>query len=60
MLGARLMAELVKLLDGPAVSYGKGAIVGDDGEMEHDGACVHPKLGRSMRAAIGGGKAIIS
>src|ERR1700739_3923708 len=27
MLGERLMPELVKLLDGPAVSYGKGAIV---------------------------------
>jgi hypothetical protein len=24
MLGERLMPELVKLLDGPAVSYGKG------------------------------------
>ena len=28
MLGERLMPELVKMLDGPAVSYGKGAIVG--------------------------------
>ena len=27
MLGERLMPELVKMLDGPAVSYGKGAIV---------------------------------
>src|SRR5229473_5963651 len=39
MLGERLMPELVKLLDGPAVSYGKGAIVGVAGEMEHGGAC---------------------
>src|SRR6201993_4934954 len=60
MLGERLMPELVKLLDGPAVSYGKGAIVGIDGEMEHGGACVHPMLGKPMRAAIGGGKAVIS
>jgi hypothetical protein len=44
MLGERLMPELVKLLNGPAVSYGKGAIVGVDGEMEHGGACVHPML----------------
>ena len=29
MLGERLMPDLVKLLDGPAVSYGKGALVGD-------------------------------
>lgn len=38
MLGGRLMPDLGKLLDGPAVSYGKGAIVGVDGEMEHGGA----------------------
>jgi Amino acid synthesis len=58
-LGERLMPELVKLLDGPAVSYGKGALVGVAGEMEHGGACVHPMLGRPMRAAIGGGQAVI-
>jgi hypothetical protein len=59
MLGKRLMPELVKLLDEPAISYGKGAIVGVAGEMEHGGACVHPMLGKPMRAAIGGGKAVI-
>jgi hypothetical protein len=52
MLGERLLPELVKLLDGPAVSYGKGAIVGVAGEMEHGGACVHPMLGKPMRAAV--------
>ena len=60
MLGERLVPEIVKLLDGPAVSYGKGALVGVNGEMEHGGACVHPMLGKPMRAAIGGGKAVIS
>jgi len=54
------MPDLVKLLDGPAVSYGKRVLVGVDGEMEHGGACVHPMLGKPMRAAIGGGKAVIS
>jgi len=29
------------------------------GEMEHGGACVHPMLGKPMRATIGGGKAVI-
>src|SRR5438270_7150234 len=58
-LGEQLMPELVRLLDGPAVSYGKGAIVGLAGEMEHGGACVHPMLGRPMRAMIGGGQAVI-
>jgi Amino acid synthesis len=59
-LGECLMPELVEMLDGPAISYGKGAIVGVDGEMEHGGACVPPMLGKPMRAAIGGGKAVIS
>ena len=39
-LGERLMPEHVRLLDGPAVSYGKGAIVGVNGAREHGGACV--------------------
>jgi hypothetical protein len=60
MVGERLMPELVRLLDEPAVSYGKGAVVGVDGETEHGGACVHPMLGKPMRAAMGGGKAVIS
>jgi amino acid synthesis protein len=59
-LGERLMPELVRLLDHPAVSYGKGALVGVNGEMEHGGACVHPMLGKPMRAALGGGPALIS
>ena len=58
-LGDRLMEDLAKLLGAPAVSYGKGAIVGVGGEMEHGGACIHPMLGKPMRAAIGGGKAVI-
>ena len=58
-LGERLMPELVKLLDGPAVAYSKAAIVGVLGESEHGHALVHPKLGKPMRAAIGGGKAVI-
>lgn len=58
-LGDRLMAELAQMLGAPAISYGKGAIVGVNGEMEHGGACIHPMLGKPMRAAIGGGKAVI-
>ena len=58
-LGERLMPPLVALLDGPAVSYGKAALVGVAGEVEHGAACVHPRLGRPMRAAVGGGEALI-
>jgi hypothetical protein len=59
-VGERLSRELVSQLGGPAVTYGKAAIVGLAGEMEHGGACIHPMLGKPMRDAIGGGKAVIS
>jgi len=58
-LGERLMADAVKLLPGPPVSYGKAAIVGVAGDMEHGAAMIHRKLGKPMRAAVGGGKALI-
>jgi hypothetical protein len=58
-LGERLMPDLVRMLEGPAVAYSKAAIVGVLGELEHGHALVHPKLGKPMRAAIGGGKAVI-
>jgi amino acid synthesis protein len=58
-LGERLMPELVRLLDHPATSYSKGALVGVNGESEHGHACIHPMLGKPMRAAIGGGKAVV-
>jgi hypothetical protein len=58
-LGDALMSDLVRQLSQAAVSYGKGAIVGMAGEFEHGGACIHPMLGKPMRAAVGGGKAVI-
>ena len=58
-LGERLMADAVKMLAGPPVSYGKAAIVGVDGDLEHGGAMIHPKLGKPMREAVGGGQALI-
>lgn len=58
-LGARLMDDLVALLGAAPVSYGKAAIVGVAGRMEHGGAMTHPKLGKPMRAAVDGGQALI-
>jgi hypothetical protein len=58
-LGERLMGDAVKMLSGSPVSYGKAAIVGLAGDMEHGGAMIHPKLGKPMRSAVGGGKALI-
>lgn len=39
--------------------YGKGAIVGTDGELEHTAAILHPRFGAPVRSAIGGGTDII-
>ncbi len=59
-LGDYLSKEAAKILgEGNIHSYGKGAIAGLDGELEHCAAILHPKLGKPMRDAIGGGKAII-
>ncbi len=60
MLGETIMPDVVRRLANPATSYGKAAIVGLAGEFEHGGALIHPKLGKPMRAAVGGGEAIIS
>lgn len=40
-------------------SYGKAAIIGGNGELEHGAALLHPTLGKPFRQAIGGGKALI-
>ena len=40
-------------------SYGKGAIVGIDGEIEHAAAILHPRFGAPVRKAVGSGKDII-
>ena len=58
-LGDRLMPELVKLLGAATIAYSKAAIVGTLGDIEQGHALVHPKLGKPMRAAIGGGKEVI-
>ncbi|MBM4443359.1 MAG: amino acid synthesis family protein [Candidatus Rokubacteria bacterium] len=58
-LGALLSKRATEALGAPAESFGKAAIVGEAGEYEHAAALLHPKLGAPLRAAIGGGKAII-
>lgn len=41
-------------------SYGKAAICGMAGEREHCAALMHPALGKSIRANVGGGKALLA
>ena len=58
-LGSLLVREALGQLAKPPVAYGKAAIVGLDGDLEHAAAIIHPRMGRPMREAIGGGKAVI-
>ncbi|MDH3829608.1 MAG: amino acid synthesis family protein, partial [Desulfobacterales bacterium] len=61
-LGAMLTQKAVAVLGiepDTVHSYGKGAIVGGKGELEHCAAIMHPALGKPMRDNVGGGKALI-
>ena len=61
-LGALLGQRCVKALGiepGQAQSYGKAAIVGEAGELEHAAAILHPKLGAPLRAAVEKGAALV-
>lgn len=58
-LGLLLTARATALLAAPVEGYGKAAIVGEDGELEHAAAILHPKFGTPVRAGIGGGAALI-
>lgn len=59
-LGAELSSRLIVALGGAdkVQAYGKGAIVGEDGELEH-GAVWHEAGGWAMREALGYPKAIV-
>jgi len=55
----KMAVDALKITPEHVESYGKAAIVGADGELEHAAAILHPKLGTPLRKAVGGGKAII-
>ena len=61
-LGALLGQKCVQALGiapGQAHSYGKAAIVGEGGELEHAAAILHPKLGAPLRQAVEKGAALV-
>jgi hypothetical protein len=61
-LGKLLAEKAVAALGiaGPkAEGYGKAALVGENGEMEHAAAILHPKLGAPVRKVLGKGAALI-
>ena len=58
LLGARCVQAL-GIEPGQAQSYGKAAIVGEAGELEHAAAILHPKLGAPLRIAVEKGAALV-
>jgi len=61
-LGSLLTERAVAALGIPgpsAESYGKAAAVGENGELEHAAAILHPKLGTPVRKVLGKGAALI-
>ncbi|MFY7781760.1 MAG: amino acid synthesis family protein [Tagaea sp.] len=55
----RKAVEALGITPGKAESYGKAAIVGEDGELEHAAAILHPRLGKPLRAAVEKGAALV-
>jgi hypothetical protein len=58
LLGERCVAAL-GIAPAQAQSYGKAAIVGEGGELEHAAAILHPKLGAPLRKAVEKGAALV-
>jgi amino acid synthesis protein len=61
-LGELLATRAVSALGIPGStveSYGKAAAVGENGELEHAAAILHPKLGTPVRRVLGKGAALI-
>jgi hypothetical protein len=58
LLGERAVAAL-GVPPGQIESYGKAAIVGERGELEHAAAILHPRLGAPLRKAVEKGAALV-
>jgi hypothetical protein len=61
-LGELLASKAVAALGiegSKAQSYGKAAAVGENGELEHAAAILHPKMGAPVRKVLGKGVALI-
>jgi hypothetical protein len=58
LLGRRCVQAL-GIQPAQAQSYGKAAIVGEAGELEHAAAILHPRLGAPLRLAVDKGAALV-
>lgn len=52
--------EALSIKPEQAESYGKAAMVGENGELEHAAAILHPKLGAPLRKAVHHGAALVA
>ena len=59
LLGQRAVQAL-GIEPSAAQSYGKSAMVGENGELEHAAAILHPRLGKPLRAAVEKGAALVA
>ena len=59
LLGRRCV-EMLGIEPAQAQSYGKAAMVGELGELEHAAAILHPRLGKPLRAAVEKGAALVA
>lgn len=62
-LGGLLGEKCVSMLGieaSQAQSYGKAAMVGESGELEHAAAILHPRLGKPLRLAVEKGAALVA
>ena len=57
--GPRRLGQQSNRVGGNVESYGKAAAVGENGELEHAAAILHPKLGAPFRKVLGKGAALI-
>ena len=58
LLGSKCV-EALGISPAQAESYGKAALVGEDGELEHAAALLHPSLGKPLREAVEKGAALV-
>ncbi len=56
---AQKAVEALGIAGDKAQSYGKAALVGENGELEHAAALLHPKMGTPVRKVLGKGAALI-
>jgi len=55
----RKCVEALGISPAQTESYGKAALVGEDGELEHAAALLHPSLGKPLRDAVEKGAALV-